>query len=154
MKPTNEHFKGCAPELEELFRDHLLKLEYKFKDTYFYIGDYNLAAGFRILDMKLNGFYPLHALKASGVPFRIVTLDWDRNSQYFYDKFKAIIDQWSKLSRYRTMMVFADAEHLFLKATTNPEGVKDALGSQKFNWALKTEDEYNIFKAEKMLEVM
>lgn len=154
MKPVNEHFKGCAPELEKLFREHISKLESKFKEVYFFVEDYRTAAGFRILDMKLEGFYPLQTLRAHQIPFRIVTLDWDTNSEYFYNSYKTLINQWVKLSQYRTMMAFAQADHLFLKASTEPQKVKKAIEDQKFNWALKIEDEYNIFKAEKMLEVL
>ena len=151
MKPTHSHYSNCDVELSPLFYPFINKLVDEFIKEYFHNPTYMYASGLRINGMTFKGQYPAKVLAANGIKpkVEIVPMD-DPKAKYFFDSHTEIIYLWEKLSKYRKMMLFHDMEHMFLKLTDFKDPIN--LPSQNLQWALKVEEEFNVFKAQKLLE--
>ena len=151
MKPIDSHYSNCDVELSYIFHPFIEKLGGEFEETYFRVPKYMYASGLRIGGMVFKGQYPARVLAANGIEPKvaIVPLD-DPKAKYFFDSHTEIIYLWERLTKYRKMMIFHDMEDLFLKLTDSKDPVD--LRSQNLQWALKVEEEFNIFKAQKLLE--
>ena len=151
MKPVDSHYSNCDVELSYVFEPFINRLGNEFSEEYFHNPVYIYASIIRIGDMAFNGQYSARVLAANGIKpvVEIVPLD-DPKAKYFFDSHTEIIYLWERLSKYRKMMIFHGIENMFLKLTDFKDPVK--LPSQNLQWALKIEEEFNIFKAQKLLE--
>lgn len=151
MKPIDSHYSNCDVELSYIFQPFIDKLEGEFRDEYFNSSIFLYASGLRIKGMTFNGCYSAKVLAANGIEpkVEIIPIDYPE-AEYFFDSHTEIIHLWEKLSKYRKMMLFHEMEHMFLKLTDFKDPVN--LPNQNLQWALKVEEEFNVFKARKLLE--
>lgn len=151
MKPIASHYSNCDVVLSYVFEPFINKLENEFTEEYFHNPMYMYASCIRIGGMSFNGQYSAKVLSAHGIKpkVEIVPMD-DPKAKYFFDSHTEIIYLWERLSKYRKMMIFHGMENMFLKLTDFKDPVR--LPSQNLQWALKIEEEFNIFKAQKLLE--
>lgn len=151
MRPIDSHYANCDYDLSNIFHPFIAKLSDEFVEEYFRVPKYMYASGLQIGGMSFMGQYSAKVLAANGIEPKvaIVPMD-DPKAIYFLDSHTEIIYLWERLSKYRKMMIFHDMEDLFLKLTDYRDPVN--LRSQNLQWALKVEEEFNIFKAQKLLE--
>ena len=151
MTPIDSHYSNCDVELSYIFQPFIDKLGDEFRDEYFSNSLYMYASGLRINGLTFNGQHSAKVLYANGIKpkVEIVPLD-DPKAKYFFDSHTEIIYLWERLSKYRKMMIFHGVENMFLKLSDFKDPVN--LPSQNLQWALKIEEEFNIFKARKLLE--
>lgn len=151
MKPIDSHYSNCDVELSYVFQPFINKLGNEFMEEYFNNPMFMYASGLRIKGMEFNGQYPAKVLAANGIEPKVVMIPVDYpKAEYFFDSHTEIIHLWERLSKYRKMMLFHDMEHMFLKLADFKDPVN--LPAQNLQWALKIEEEFNIFKARKLLE--
>lgn len=151
MKPIDSHYSNCDVELSYLFQPFIDKLEGEFRDEYFTNSLYMYASGLRINGLTFYGQHSAKVLAANGIESKVMVIPVDYpKAKYFFDNHTEIIYLWEKLSKYRKMMLFHDMEHMFLKLTDLKDPIN--LPSQNLQWALKVEEEFNVFKARKLLE--
>lgn len=151
MRPRDSHYANCDSELTHIFIPFIEKLEGEFREEYFRVPKYMYAAGLRIGGMEFMGQYSARVLTNHGFEpkVEIIPID-DPKAKYFFDSHTEIIYLWERLSKYRKMMIFHEMEDLFLKLSESKDPIN--LRSQNLQWALKVEEEFNIFKAQKLLE--
>lgn len=151
MRPRDSHYSNCDDELSYIFQPFIEKLGGEFMEEYFRNPRYMYASGLRIGGMEFRGQYPAKVLAANGIEPKVAIIPMDDpKAKYFFDRHTEIIYLWEKLSKYRKMMLFHEMEDLFLKLSESRDPVN--LRSQNLQWALKVEEEFNIFKAQKLLE--
>lgn len=151
MTPIDSHYSNCDDKLSHVFHPFINKLGHEFMEEYFHTPIYMYAAGLHISGMAFKGQYSAKVLAAHGIKPKIEIIPTDDpKAKYFFDSHTEIIYLWERLSKYRKMMIFHEAENMFLKLTDLRDPVN--LPSQNLQWALKIEEEFNIFKAQKLLE--
>ena len=151
MKPIDSHYSNCDAGLSYIFEPFIKKLGNEFMEEYFLNLIYMYASGLRINGMTFEGQYAARVLAANGIKPKVVIVPADDpKAKYFFDSHTEIIYLWEKLSKYRKMMLFHEMEHMFLKLTDSKDPV--SLPSQNLQWALNIEEEFNVFKARKLLE--
>ena len=151
MKPIDSHYSNCDVGLSYIFEPFIKKLGNEFMEEYFFNPLYAYASVIRINGMSFNGQYSARVLTANGIKPKVETVPVDDpKAKYFFDSHTEIIYLWERLSKYRKMMVFHEMEDMFLKLTDFKDPVN--LPAQNLQWALKIEEEFNVFKARKLLE--
>ena len=151
MKPIDSHYSNCDAGLSYIFEPFINKLGHEFMEEYFLNPVYMYASVIRINGMSFNGQYTARVLAANGIEPKVVIVPGDDpKAMYFFDSHTEIIYLWEKLSKYRKMMLFHEMEDMFLKLTDFKDPIN--LPSQNLQWALKVEEEFNVFKARKLLE--
>ena len=151
MKPIDSHYSNCDVELSYVFQPFIDKLGSEFTEEYFHNSIFMYAAALYIGGMTFKGQYSAKVLIANGIKpkVEIIPMDYPK-AKYFFDSHTEIIYLWERLSKYRKMMIFHGVEDMFLKLTDFRDPVN--LPAQNLQWALKIEEEFNIFKAQKLLE--
>jgi len=151
MRPIDSHYANCDDSLSHMFIPFIERLEGEFMEEYFRVPKYMYASGLQIGGMSFKGQYSAKVLAANGIEPKVAIVPIDEpKAKYFFDSHTEIIYLWERLSKYRKMMIFHDMEDLFLKLADSRDPVN--LRSQNLQWALKVEEEFNIFKAQKLLE--
>lgn len=151
MKPIDFHYSNCDVELSYVFQPFINKLKNEFREEYFHDPMYMYATELHIGGMTFKGQYGARILAANGIKPRVEIIPMDGpKAKYFFDNHTEIIYLWERLSKYRKMLIFHGVGDMFLKLTDFKDPVN--LCSQKLQWALKIEEEFNIFKARKLLE--
>ena len=151
MKPIDSHYSNCDDKLSYIFQRFIGELACEFAEEYFNNSIYMYASGLRINGMTFYGQYSAKVLAANGIEPKLAIIPTDYpKAKYFFDSHTEIIYLWERLSKYRKMMLFHELEHMFLKLTDSKDPA--SLPSQNLQWALKIEEEFNVFKARKLLE--
>lgn len=151
MKPLASHYSSCDPELSYIFNPYFGKLSHEFADEYYSDPKYMYAPSLRIGSLEFEGQYPIRALTQAKIEPKVMTIPIEESkASYFLESHCEIIKLWEQLSKYKKIMTFHGLDNLFLKLTENREKV--SLPSQKMQWLLQVEEEYNVFKARKLLE--
>lgn len=152
MKPMPVHFRNCNKDLTYLFNQYLHDLEESCRNLFFY--QYRYDARIVILDMEFTGFYEPKVLIHIGKPLTVGHVEWDDDSARIYNEYKKIIELWEKLSQYLSILKFVGHEDLFLKVQDNADTLKNLMNSKRLDWLVGVEEDFNVFKATKLIEGM
>lgn len=153
MKPMPVYFKNCNKDLAFLFDKYLYNLEQACRDVFFY--RFPRYAKIVIQDMEFTGFYETRLLVQNGIPLLTAYVDeWDVDSARIYDGYKELIKVWEDLSQYQSILKFIGREDLFLKVLDNLDTLEKVVDSKQLNWLAKIEENFNVFKATKLIEGM
>jgi len=150
MRPMPVYFKSCNKDLAFLFNKYIHNLEEVCRDLFF--NQFKYSARLVILDMEFTGFYTTKVLSHSGIPIKVEHLEWNDDSAQIYNGYKEIIKLWEEVSQYQNVLKFIGQEELFLKVLDNVDTLKRATDSKRLNWLMKVEEDFNVFKASKLIE--
>lgn len=150
MKPLSIYFKNCNKDLAYLFNEYLRNLEETCRNLFF--ARFRRSAKIVILDMEFTGFYEPRVLNFHGIPLSVGYVEWDDNSARIYNEYKKIIELWEELSQYRSILKFIEHEELFLRVLDNVDTLKKVVDSKRLDWLMRVEEDFNVFKATKLIE--